>query len=328
MLKTKEETVAEKQGVGVIVARFQVSDLTEGHCSLIDSVIARHQKVLCIIGLSAIRATKSNPLDFEARRRMVQDKYPNIIVRYIKDHPSNEAWSRNLDSIISENIPPAANAVLYGSRDSFITYYSGRYVTKELQQESYISGTKDRNNIAYEAGNSEDFRKGVIWATQNQYDTAFPTVDVAVIKKDVIEGGPLLLLGRKENEEKFRFIGGFIDPHCGDNSRGDDVFQFNARREVMEETGHNMEVGTINHIGSYFIDDWRYRAEKSKIITNFYFTYYVFGRPEPSDDIYELKWFPLRSFINEGYMKENLEKVHHQLMEVLMNRAKAEGLFK
>lgn len=327
MLKTKEEVV-EKEGVGVIVGRFHVSELTQGHCDLFDSVIARHQKVLCLIGLAPIKATKNNPLDYEARRRMIVEKYPNLIIYYIKDHPSNETWSRNLDNIISDHIPPGARATLYGSRDSFISFYSGKHETKELQQQSYVSGTKDRTNIAYEAGNSVDFRKGAIWATQNQYDTAFCTTDVAVINKDVIEGGPQILLGRKENEKRFRFLGGFLDPTTGRNERGDDVFQFNARREVYEETGHNMEIGTLHHVGSYFVDDWRYRSEKSKIITTLYYTYYVMGRPEPSDDIYELKWFPLRAFINDLYVNEHLEPVHHHLMEALIKEVKAVGLFK
>ena len=54
----------------------------------------------------------------------------------------------------------------------------------------------------------------------------------------------------------------------------------------------------------------------------------MFGRPEPSDDIYELKWFSLRAFINETFVEENLEVVHHELMAALMKRAKAEQLFK
>jgi len=330
MLKTQEEVV-EKEGVGIIVGRFHVSALTKGHTDLFDSVIARHQKVLCIIGLAPIKATKINPLDFEARRRMIAEQYPDMIIFYIKDQPDDTTWSRNLDDIISDNIPPASNATLYGSRDSCLSYYSGRYNTKELLQQSYVSGTKDRSNISYEAGNSEDFRKGVIWATQNQYDTAFCTVDIAIINKDVIEGGPQLLLGRKENEKKFRFIGGFIDPRKTENSRNnrrDDVFQHNARREVYEETGYNMEIGTIQHIGSYLMDDWRYRSEKSKIITSFYFAYYEQGRPEPTDDIYELKWFSLREFVCDKYVKENLEVVHYELMQELIKRAKIEKLFK
>lgn len=327
MLKTMEEVV-EKKDVGVLVGRFQVSSLTKGHCDLFDSVINRHQKVLCIIGLSAIKATKSNPLDFEARRRMIQELYPNIQIFYIKDHPSNDIWSRNLDTLISEHLPPGVKVTLYGSRDSFISYYKGRFITKELQQESYTSGTKDRTNISFTAGDSEDFRKGVIWATQNQYDTAFCTVDIAIINKDVIGGGPQILLGRKENESKYRFIGGFIDPHCGENNLGDDVFQSNARREAYEETGHGIEIGNMEYVGSYFVDDWRYRSEKSKIITTLYYSFFLWGRPVPSDDIYELKWFPLGHFINEFYMSDNLEPVHHKLMSELLKKMTDINLFK
>lgn len=326
MLNTKEE-VAERDGVGVLVGRFQVSNLTDGHKELFESVIQRHQKTLCIIGLAPIRATKNNPLDFESRRKMIQDIYPNIQIFYITDRPSNEDWSRALDKIISDNIPPGAKATLYGSRDSFINYYSGKYTTKVFQQKSYTSGTKDRTNLAFNTVNSEDFRKGVIWATQNQYPTAFSTVDIAIINKDVIEGGPQLLLGRKENEDKFRLIGGFIDPPKKDPG-GNDVFKQNAKRETMEETGGSMEIGELHHIGSYFIDDWRYRNEESKIITTLFYTYYKFGRPVPSDDIFELRWFQLSHFINDEYLKENIVEVHQKLIIELIKKAKGEKLIK
>jgi hypothetical protein len=54
MLRTKDEIV-EREGVGVIVGRFQVSELTEGHRTLFNTVIERHLKTVCVIGLSPLR---------------------------------------------------------------------------------------------------------------------------------------------------------------------------------------------------------------------------------------------------------------------------------
>jgi bifunctional NMN adenylyltransferase/nudix hydrolase len=319
MLKSKDEIV-ERDGVGVIVGRFQVSELTEGHRMLFDSVIARHLKTVCVIGLSPLRATKQNPLDFEARRRMLSEEYPDLHIVYAGDQPEDDAWSRKLDRTISSAVPPESVVTLYGSRDSFIKYYSGRYNTKELEQESFTSGSRDRTNVAHAAVNGKDFRKGVIWATQNQYDTAFTAVDAAILRPSIDSGGTQILLGRKENETKYRFIGGFIDPRF-DTGAGDFMEQ-NAKREVQEETG--IETDDYKYIGSFIVDDWRYRSEKSKIASMFFKCTYVFGTPKPDDDIHELRWFNLHHFTNEDFLADNLVETHNALMRRLLEE---DGLF-
>lgn len=287
MLKTPEEVI-EVKGTGVIVGRFQCSELTEGHRSLFDSVIARHQQMICVIGLAAVPATKSNPLNFEARRKMIAETYPDIQIVYIKDTADDKVWSKNLDAVISTHTPPSSEVTLYGSRDSFMGHYSGRYKVKELLQESYTSGTADRTNNAFTVENTKDFRKGVIWATQNQYDSCFPTVDIAIVDE---KPGEIkrLLLARKPNETLYRFVGGFVDPK-GDASQPD-FLETNAKREVNEET--HVETDNYKYVGSFLVDDWRYRNERSKIVTTLFRASYVFGKPCPDDDIEELRWFEL-----------------------------------
>ena len=138
MLKTAAENHTI-DGVGVIVGRFQVSELTEGHKELIQSVIDRHKHTVCVVGLSQIKATKNNPLDFESRRKMLHEEFPDLTIVYIKDTKDDKQWSKNLDEVISTHVPPTSKVSLYGSRDSFISYYTGKYDTIELIQESYVS---------------------------------------------------------------------------------------------------------------------------------------------------------------------------------------------
>ena len=45
---------------------------------------------------------------------------------------------------------------------------------------------------------------------------------------------------------------------------------------------------------SFRVNDWRYRNEDDKIITTLFTTEYVGGDPVGSDDIAEVKWFPLK----------------------------------
>ena len=316
MLKTYEETLIKKDSsVGCIVGRFQVSELTVGHKELFDSVINRHQKMICIIGLSPICCTKSNPLNFEARRKMVSEEYPNIQVVYIKDMPDDKLWSKKLDDIISTHTPPGSNVILYGSRDSFMGHYHGKYPVKELLQESFTSGTADRINNSFTALDSRDFRKGAIWATQNQYDSCFPAVDIAIVDEN--ENGSRLLLARKPNETLFRFVGGFVDPK--EVSGKGNFFEQNARREVNEET--HVETGDYRYLGSFLVDDWRYRDEKSKIVTTLFRCKYLFGKPTPDDDIDILKWFFVADLkkCNELELSNILVSEHIPLMVKFLN---------
>src|SRR3990172_9189558 len=113
--------------VGVIIGRFQIHELHEAHRDLINAVRAKHGRVIIFVGLSPLRNTPTNPLDFNTRKRMIQETYPDIEVYYVEDNPSDYIWSKNLDREITKWLKPFQTATLYGSRDSFIPSYTGKY---------------------------------------------------------------------------------------------------------------------------------------------------------------------------------------------------------
>jgi bifunctional NMN adenylyltransferase/nudix hydrolase len=293
-----KEKVNKPTDVGVIVGRFQVNELHEAHIDLITSVTNKHDRVLVFLGNSIIRNTTSNPLDYRARRAMIADKFPNVEIHYINDNPSDVAWSKNLDKLISEQLMPLQTVTLYGSRDSFLKGYSGKYNTCELEATTFISGTEVRRRVSNNYPATSDYRAGMIAATAYRYPTAFQCVDIAVVndKQEV-------LLARKPDEKKWRFIGGFSDPRT--HSLEED-----AKREVQEEAG--IEVEIISYLGSTLIDDWRYRGEQDKIKTALFLAKYIFGKPEGADDIAEVKWVP----IGTGLAKDNIELLHHVLVDM------------
>lgn len=290
-MKKVEETTPD---VGVIVGRFQVNELHEAHLDLIQGVCNEHQKVIIFLGLSPVLVTQNNPLDFESRKQMVLDEFPNVIVMYIKDNPSDEQWSKELDEKISDLIGPNQSVVLYGSRDSFISHYSGKFKTQELLQEVYVSGSEIRKNISKKVKNTSEFRSGVIWGAYNRYPTCYPTVDIAIFNDDYTK----ILLGRKPKETLYRFVGGFADPRS-------ESYEADARREVMEET--HVEVSDPEYIGSMLVNDWRYRHEVDKIKTMFFKCKVIFGRPEPGDDIAEVRWFDFNTLKDEMLVKEHVK---------------------
>jgi bifunctional NMN adenylyltransferase/nudix hydrolase len=293
-----KEKVNKPTDVGVIVGRFQVNELHEAHIDLITSVTNKHDRVLVFLGNSIIRNTTSNPLDYRARRAMIADKFPNVEIHYINDNPSDLAWSKNLDKLISEQLMPLQTVTLYGSRDSFLKGYSGKYNSCELEATTFISGTEVRRRVSNNYPATSDYRAGMIAATAYRYPTAFQCVDIAVVndKQEV-------LLARKPDEKKWRFIGGFSDPRTSS-------LEEDAKREVQEEAG--IEVEIISYLGSTLIDDWRYRGEQDKIKTALFLAKYIFGKPEGADDIAEVKWVP----IGTGLAKDNIELLHHVLVDM------------
>jgi len=303
---------SRKADTGVLVGRFQVPHLHDGHLQLISYVMERHQKVIIFLGLSPARVTRSNPLDFESRKQMLLAEFPELNVLYIKDCPSDEPWSKKLDSQIHDLVGPTTDVLLYGSRESFIAHYTGKYPTQEMEQEIFVSGVEIRNEISGRVRSSPEFREGVIWAAYNQYPRAMPTVDIAIWN----EARDSLLLARKPNETEHRFVGGFV--------QGDGNFEENARREVAEET--HIEIGDLTYVGSHVVDDWRYRRELDKIVTVLFECVSVFGKPTPDDDISELRWFKVADgpiYGPDDLKETDIVAEHRPLFKMLMEKRNA-----
>jgi bifunctional NMN adenylyltransferase/nudix hydrolase len=292
----KREGIAD---VGIIVGRFQVDDLHEGHKNFIDAVSKTHSRVIIFLGLSPAKCSTNNPLDYDSRKKMISRHYPDITVLYIKDMHCDKLWSSNLDEQIDNMIGPNHTACLYGGRDSFIKHYDGKFDTTELRQEVFTSGTVIRKQLALQSKGTVDFNSGVVWATLNQWPACLPTVDIAIFSEDCKE----ILLGRKPNEKEYRLIGGFVN--------SGETFENAAARETREETG--LETADLNYSGSFVIDDWRYRKEQNKITTMLFTSKRVFGRPKPNDDIEELRWFKFN-----GDILNDIVDNHKVLIEHLM----------
>ena len=263
---------------GVIIARFQTPYLHEGHKSIIQSVEQNHNRIVVVLGMTATKYTKRNPFDFYTREKMLKAAYPNLVVLALADHPSDEQWSRNLDQLLGLTFP-GENFELYGSRDSFIPYYSGKLKTKQLQEFGNYSATQIRDEISDEARATEDFRAGINYACQNMYSKVYPAVDILVFRNNKTE----VLLGKKETVNQWRCIGGFVDPT-------DASYEDAAKRELQEECGL-IEVGPLNYEMSAQVNDWRFKGEDDKIFTTLYSTDYLYGTPKAADDIQAVKWF-------------------------------------
>ena len=295
--------------LGVVIGRFQTDKLHEGHLKLIQTVSDRSDKILILLGCSSARVTKKNPMNFETRALMLRKSFPNAVICPVYDRKYNAVWSKQVDSIIYNEFGEKMDVTLYGSRDSFIPCYEGEFKTEELIHDVEVAGmaaTTHRDEIGKTPRDSEDFRAGVIYASQQMYPKTYPTVDIAIFNEDYTQ----ILLGRKHLESEFRFIGGFVDPT-------DANLEAAAKREVREECG-DIEVDDFQYVASRLIDDWRYRREQDKIMTTLFTCKYIYGAPKGADDIAEVSWMNVIDFKNKDFREKNLVYEHAKLMELLL----------
>jgi bifunctional NMN adenylyltransferase/nudix hydrolase len=236
---------------------------------------------------------------------MILEKFPKIKVFYINDTPKDDVlWSNNLDRIIEDNLiwgDIVTEITIFGSQDTVINKYKGKHNTVPFDGSSFIGPEELRRQATANYQPNEHFRAGVIAAQANRFPTAYQTVDIAII-----DDHGRLLLGRKPNETKLRFIGGFSDPNSPS-------LEADARREAFEETG--VEVDGIKYLASLKINDSRYQFEVDCIKTAFFVGKYIFGRPQGNDDIAEVKWVTIADL-----KKEDIIDSHHDLYDIFMEK--------
>ncbi len=274
--------------VGVVVGRFQVPEFHEGHKYLLHFVYHRHPQTMVVLGVSAVSGIE-DPFDFAIRSQMIRDMLPMAVVYAIVDEPDDKAWSDNLDSYI-DNLFPNKTVLLYGGRSSFIEHYNGKHATEEIDEITSPSGTDIRQGI-HCIPDSVDFRRGMVYALKHQYPRVNMTVDIAMVRcpSDPNAQPPEILMATKKNLNGFVFPGGFL-------SSNDKNLEHAAARELAEETGMYAAggIGEFSYIGSFTIDDWRYRGRRDKIVTTLFTVPYCHGAPKAADDIDRVAWLDAR----------------------------------
>ncbi len=292
-----------KTNIGVIVGRFQTPRLTPGHVHLINTALLQNDAVLLFVGVSPLKNSRKQPLDYVWRNSMIQSDSRlytagrRLIIKPLKDRGDDNLWTEDLENEIKwfaleeaarQLTGTKINIRLYGSRDSsFLTGFKKEYEHVNLIPFADFSATEIREQIArrYPSGRESDdaIREGIIFAAYNRFPMVVSTVDNAIF--DVQEGQVGVWFGSKPGERKRRLIGGFAEPTSASDEE-------DAIREAEEETG--LVVAAPKYLGNYTIDDWRFRGEVDKIRTRFFATTVVGGEPKENDDIAEIEFIPLR----------------------------------
>ena len=263
--------------LGVVIGRFQVPELHAGHRYLIEYVLARHERLLILVGYNDVRCMPRNELPVGIRIVMLQQAYPQATVLPLPDSKiSNEHWSTAVDSTLSS--VATGEVVLYGSRDSFIPKYNGRFPTHEVPEVPDVSGTNIREALTPSSIQTPEQRYGWMAAVRSQYPVTDSVVDVAVVSPD----WEMVLMGRRGPGAPLGFFGGFLDHTDLSDEAG-------ARREQTEEvTG--ITTGPLEYVGSFPVDDRRYRGSGYRMMSRFFAAEYLDGEPVGADDMPVVEW--------------------------------------
>lgn len=305
-----------KTRIGVVIGRFQVSQLTPAHVELLRRVKQENDNVVVLLGISPNDGRSAeNPLTYNQRLVLFR-AYGLHAVLPLQDRSTNVEWSWDVDRVLDFTFPrDRYDVTLYGGRQSFREAYSGAYIVKPIECTDTSSGTAARGAIA--ESQVEGFLQGQIYAMQTQYPRVYPTVDTIVWRAFGLNI-EVLLIKRGDNGE-WGFIGGFVDPQ-------DESYERAAKREVYEEVALTAEAG-LKYVGSVKVNDWRYRGTRDGIMTTLFTMQYTFGpvvpNPQEVADYQWVQWDAIAGILSKTHTPLWQSAADHIMDQVSSQRAKS-----
>lgn len=265
--------------VGVVIGRFQTHELHAGHLAILKEA-NKHHSLLILVGVCHSLGTKKDPLDFAARQKMLQCKYPLAVILPLPNQDTDVAWTALVNQQISMAFP-MKSATIYFGRDSSKSAYYGPFGIAQVAEISGESAESARTHCGAFVGATAAWRAGVISAAQNRYPQVTPVVDVCVTRVDD-DGIVYVVVGKRDSEPGLhRFPGGHVDV-------GDPSMEIAARREVFEELD-GIEANNYRMLGSLKVKS-KYDAADRGMMSVVFRADHVFGTPNGTDDLDEAFW--------------------------------------
>lgn len=293
----------------VVLAYFQNVNLTKQDQQYLQSLKPQGADMLAILDMKRGSCTSEQPLRPNQRKDVLRG-HKRLFNLGIDEHlhiRDNERWSILLDEIIDKNMPIGATHIQFYAANSLADKYVGKHEVTRMED---IPGLTDVSEpVMVKPSTSNDFRQGIMYAEQRRFPMVYSTVDIAIVNPEV----DYVILGRKPNEKKWRFPGGFVDPT--DNSK-----ESAWCRELSEEIPGGVEsyVTDIEYVGSCIVPDCRYPG-KDKIMTTMFGAVMQLNPSElqAGDDLVEVQLFNIWN----TDLKELMSEDHYPQLELFMKWA-------
>lgn len=160
--------------VGVVIGRFQLPQLHEGHLALIVHVMKQTDVACVLVGVGATNL--KNMLPYPAVSQMIRREFPatyakgELQIHPLLDIPGEDLqWSLSIDRFL-QALYPQHDIQLWTGRDSFKPHYHGKYrpVLDWYGFNGEINGTIARDAIINgDPIDSPVFRAGIIYGLGN-----------------------------------------------------------------------------------------------------------------------------------------------------------------
>lgn len=286
----------------VVLAYFQNINLTKQDTSYLQSLRPENGTMMAILDVKRGACTAEQPLRPNQRQDILRG-HLSLFDGGVAEHlhiRDNELWSLLLDDTIQKSMPSGTTHVVFFIAKSLVDKYVGVYQPVVMDD---IPGLTDVSApVSVKPLTTNDFRQGIMYAEQRAFPMVYSTVDIALVDDNL----HYVLLGRKQNEKKWRFPGGFVDPT--------DISKEVAwLRELEEEVPSGVEgfVSDIEYICSTIVPDCRYSG-RDKIMTTMFGAIVNFdiNKLEAGDDLVEVQLFR----IGDELFNEITED-HHPALE-------------
>jgi len=297
----------------VVLAYFQNVNLTKADTDYLSSLKPEKGSMMAVLDVKRGACTAEQPLRPNQRQDVLRG-HKKLFDAGVQEHlhiRDNERWSLILDSTIDKSMPSdTTHVVLYMAR-SLAEKYVGAYSKGVVVMEDMPGLTDVSAPVTVKPSTSNDFRQGIMYAEQRRFPLVYSTVDIGLIDPTC----NYVLLGRKKDEKKWRFPGGFVDPT--DNSK-----ETAWLRELSEEvpSGVPSLFTDIEYVCSTIVPDCRYPG-RDKIMTTMFGAVANFEveNLEAGDDLVEVALFNIWSDDLYSLMTED----HHPALAKFIKWAEA-----
>jgi len=174
--------------------------------------------------------------------------------------------------------------------------YSEDQISELCQAVTKLERAGKKFCVDYGWSNAVSMSRGELQTNiSHDFKSVIAAVDIACVNSTE----KIILLGRKPNALKYRFVGGFCDVK-------DESYLAAAKREFHEEAP-NIEASCFEYLGSLRINDPRYVNDRCKIFTTLFLTEYIYGNIKAGDDLEQLEWFPINVVTGKFIVGEHQE---------------------